>query len=401
MREDADEIEKEASLLSQKRAKEDQQKADQEREAQSGWRKKQEEEQMSKRPSTSCLVDPHTIYLPERTVSEWLQRQNVTSSDLNRHEEFQSQRMDGTCDWLMEQPYFSSWRNDKSPSPILCLYAPPGSGKSTLCSRAIESIEQSDPKAAVAYHFYRFDEPSRSLEVLQHFAYQLFRKYLSLHDSGDIFKDLANKVEVQGQVMPLQCTRDIIVMLVKAFPCTYFILDGLDEESASERWKDAETLVDFLRTLSREHPDAVRVWSSSQNVACVQEKFMAHCPLEIKDHLKADMMLYLSSEMAKLDLAQEERVSLLHSLKARAAGNFLWAHLMMRDLEKANSPADMTRIVAEGPTLDDYYTKFFERIEANDRSLAWYAFLVSCSNRVSHITVPAISSPWWPLLVVL
>lgn len=305
----------------------------------------------------------------ERTAYTWLKSEKVTSANINRQEEVQSQRMDGTCDWLVERPEYIAWKDRTTNFPVLLLYAPPGSGKSTLCSRIIQSIQQSDPAAAVVYHFYRFDESFKALEVLKHFAHQLLKKYLESSYSRDVLKDLVDKAE--GGV-GLCCTEEIIRLLVRHLPAVYLFLDGLDEESDSERWSEAEKVLDLLLTLTKEYPDTVSVWSSSQRVTCVSDRFKVYPSLVIADAIKNDTIFYLSSKINKLDISEDDKQSILCQLKDRAAGNFLWAKLMIRDLERANSPADMTRIVEDGPTLDDYYKRFFERLEVNDKSLAWY-----------------------------
>jgi len=227
----------------------------------------------------------------------------------------------------------------------------------------------SDPPIAVAYHFYRFDEPFKACEVLQHFALRLFHRYMHSNYSSDVLKDLAQKV--QGEMGPLRCAEELITSLVKNLPEVYFFLDGLDEESVGERWTEADTVLNVLLKLTQQWPNTVRVWISSQNADCIMTKFEAYPALDIKEEMKKDMIFYLSSEMENLEVCEADKESVLQNVDDGAAGNFLWAKLMIKDLKKANSPADMNRIVKEGPTLDDYFKKYFERLETNDRSLAW------------------------------
>lgn len=360
MEDDAKKMEEWAGILEKKKAKDEWEKMNQDRNSQWDWRKQQDDERM------------------KRTAYEWLQSAKVTLANIDRQEESQSQRMGGTCDWLIERPEYTAWRNRTTTPPVLLIYAPPASGKSTLCSRIIQSIQEADSAIAVVYHFYRFDEPFKALEVLKHFAHQLLKKYLESSYSRDVLKNLVDKAE--GGI-GLHCTEEIIILLVQYLPGVYLFLDGLDEASASETWIEAEKVLNLLLALTKRYPDTVRVWSSSQKVPCVSDKFKVYSSLHITDEMENDTIFYLSSEMDKLEFS-EDKQSILRNLKDRAAGNFLWAKFIIRDLKRANSPADMTRIVEEGPTLDDYYKRFFERILANDRSLACYAFaLVAFARR--------------------
>lgn len=311
--------------------------------------------------------------IPENVVCKWLRNQKVNATNLRRLEDFKYQKMDGTGAWLNDHTGFKAWLNRTSSSPVLRLHSVPGSGKSILCASAIRSVRESDPTRAVCYHFYRFsDEPFKAGDVLRHFAWQLFSKYLDSKHSMDVVKDLKQKV--QSELGPQECAEKIIAKLVKHIRSpVYFFLDGLDEESARDRWSEAMTVVKSLLELTKQSPNDVRIWNTSQNVDCVGKAFVAYPALDIKEEMEKDMVFYLTNEMKKLKICEEDRQSVLDQVDECAAGNFLWAKLMIRDLEKANSPADIKRMVKEGPTLDDYYKRYFVGLDAHDGSLAWCA----------------------------
>jgi hypothetical protein len=54
MKSDAEKMEEQANIIAQRKEKEEREKADRERDAQSGWRKKEEEEQMSMQSPALC-----------------------------------------------------------------------------------------------------------------------------------------------------------------------------------------------------------------------------------------------------------------------------------------------------------------------------------------------------------
>lgn len=284
----------------------------------------------------------------------------------------QSQRLSGTCDWILSNLKYSDWCEGNTQPPIIWLYAPPGSGKSTLCARIICSIQESDPKAAVAFHFYQFDKAYSAIETLRLLADQLFEK----HWNGSHSVPDEIHVKTQSSSSSLDNIRDFITILVKTLPKTYFILDGLDEECLGIRWTEAQAVLDFLVKLSSEYSGSVRLWCSSQNRSCIQDRLRQFTIFDIKGDIANDVTDYLSrriNELDGLEVPHNEQRTMLEKLKNRADGNFLWASLMMEALmEEASSIAEMRQFIEEGlpSSFDGYYQRIFRRIEAPHRSVA-------------------------------
>jgi hypothetical protein len=241
----------------------------------------------------------------------------------------------------------------------------------------MQLICDSDPKAAVVYHFYQHDLPCSGCEALRILAGQL----LECYDKG------SNQIDeelylTQRTACTLENVQKLIVMLVKRLPKTYFFIDGLDEEAATpKRWQETSAVVDFLIQLSMESPNTVRVWFGSQSRPCIDDKLKGHTTFDVKDQVKADVMLYLSHAMSysnpELDELGEAKDTMLEELQRRADGNFLWASCMIHALEDANSLTEMKEFVEHGlpKDLDDYYRSIFDRMKKSQQDLAWCVFL--------------------------
>jgi NACHT domain len=330
---------------------------------------------VSARPSLSS-ADHRPLAERCKQIRLWFNSCQLNEPNSERHRQNNRNREDGTCDWLTMNTLYSAWQRDVPNSPILWLCASPGFGKSIICSRAVQLIQDSDPNAAVVYHFYQHDQRFSAGETLRILAGQLLECYGK--SSNQIDDELYLKSQ-RTSCSP-ENVQEAITMLVKRLPKTYFFIDGLDEEvTPPTRWTKASTVLDFLILLSIASPDTVRIWFSSQSLPCISDKLGLHPTLDVKDQVRADVMHYLSHTMSRSnpDLDEEEKEEMLWKLQNRAEGNFLWARLMIKALQKqANNLGEMKQFIDRLPEdLDDYYRRIFSRIEQKSQQrLAWCVF---------------------------
>ncbi|KAF8532084.1 hypothetical protein JB92DRAFT_3104133 [Gautieria morchelliformis] len=316
-------------------------------------------------------------------LQEWNEANNCI-----RHRNNLNARQRGTCDWLARHSVYSGWQNGITNPSIFWLHSPPGFGKTFLCSHALQLIKDSDPHVAVTYHFYR-EEHHTGCETLRILAGQLLECY------GKHSTQVDEKLYLQTQrrTCSLENIQELITILVESLPRTYFFIDGLDQEvSPHSRWTEALTVLDFLVRLSMKSPDKVRIWCSSQSQPCIREKLKDVIMFDIKDQLgvRDDVTLYLSRVMSRyypeLDQEADEKDRLLEHLQKRVDGNFLFASLMIDDLEEeAGSLTDLQEFIKQGDlpkTWDDFYRKKFEKIAPPMRRLAYNVFaLVAFARR--------------------
>lgn len=194
-------------------------------------------------------------------------------------------------------------------------------------------IKEESGAGAMAYHFYRFDQLNFASETLRLLASQLLDEHWNR--THVISEEMYMKA--QQNVCSLEKAQELITMLVKLLPKSYFILDGLDEEClGSNRWIEAVTTIDFLVKLAKDSPDRVRLWYSSQYRPSINEKLKDCVVLDIKDEVKEDVSVYLSRanpEISELEISDTDKDTVLGGLQDRAEGNFLWASLMLKSLK--------------------------------------------------------------------
>ncbi|KAJ6623171.1 hypothetical protein B0H10DRAFT_825470 [Mycena sp. CBHHK59/15] len=367
--EDANQIEKLASILEATKGKEERQAAElerfkagmeraaaqRERQTQAAWREENQSDRQEER---------------YRHICAWLCCRQGNEENMRQHRAHKNSYLTGTCNWILQDPTYIEWHSGRSKPAILWVHAPPAAGKSILSSHVLEAIKQSDTVIAVAYHFYRFDQMNSASETLRLLAGHLFDHYWEL--KHEVMEEMYLKT--QRSVCSLESVQELITALVTVLPKSCFVLDGLDEECMGARWTEAATVLDFLINLAKDSPDRVWLWYSSQYRPCINEKLKAHPILDIKDEVKKDVSFYLSRvnpELNDLEVSDADLQGVLQDLQGRAEGNFLWASLMLQALKNTDSLTDMKEFAADGlpETLDDYYRRIFERFEKPQRSL--------------------------------
>jgi hypothetical protein len=294
---------------------------------------------------------------------------DTNAPNILRREKLIHNCLSGTCEWLLDHPDFVAWSSGTSSSPVLWLHGPPGSGKSTLCSSISHML--SSRLDTVAFHFCDFAQQYKPFEILRMLALQLLCKYWT--DSQNIPKELSDVAQATPSV--LENVQNMIKVLVKNQPKVYFLLDGLDEETTGERWKDTVDVLQFLIQLTNEFPAKVRVWCSSQPRPLIKTELEGYTDLDISVHVKKDIAFYLTKAIPEAEgLESLDKGKFLQSLQERAECSFLWASLMISELQGSpTSLREMKQLLERGlpSTLLDYYSLFFRRLKKPLRPLAW------------------------------
>lgn len=224
----------------------------------------------------------------------------------------------------------------------------------------------------VAFHFCDFAQPYKPFEILRMLGLQLLCKYWA--DKQDIPQQLCDVA--QATPSALENIQNMIKVLVKIQPKVFFLIDGLDEEITGERWKDTVDVLQFLIQLTKEFPSEVRVWCSSQPRPSIRKELDGYPDLDISAHVKKDIAVYLSKSIPEAEeLEPLDQGKFLQDLQQRAECSFLWATLMINELQGSpTSLREMKQFIERGlpSTLLDYYSLFFGRFKKSLRPLAWY-----------------------------
>ena len=361
LKEDADQIEKVAAIIEGQYAGRERVEASheryenrKERDEGSAWRKQMQSDRIR-------------TWLGGQTINESTFHRHRNNIDISRHPTGSS-----TCEWLFNDSQFQDWIQGTSSKPILWLFAGPGTGKSVLCSCAVEYARNLSGTQAECLHFYEFDNEHTAIVTARNLATQLFERYWLLNQ--DVPEDLQNVSQKSGA--DLSNVLDFVRILVTKLPKVFIFFDGLDEECTMARWKEASKIIEFVNLLAENFPKTVRIWYSSQDRPIIRGQFEKSLVLNIKEETRIAVEKHISLRVPGIcnpEVDQNTRTWILSELKQRADGNFLWASLMLKTIENEVSSFDeMELFIKEGlpKDLDAYYRRIIGRYEKRERELA-------------------------------
>lgn len=361
LKHDADEIDKLAEIIEGQYAGTERMEASlerrenrKERDEGSAWRKQMQSDRIRS-------------WLGGQTINESTLLRHRNNLDANRHATGSP-----TCEWLFKDPKFQDWIKGTSSQPILWLFAGPGSGKSVLCSHALEYMKNFGGAQAQCLHFCEFDNEHTAIVTARNLATQLFDRYWLLKQ--DVPEDLQSITQKSGA--DLTNVFEFIRVLVGKLSRVYIFLDGLDEECTMARWKEAIKIVEFVNILVDTSPKTVKVWYSSQDRPMIRQQLESHLVLNAKEQIRVAVEEHISLKVPGIcnpEVDQDTRTWILSELKQRADGNFLWATLMLKTIEnEVHSFDEMERFIKEGlpKDLDAYYRRIIAGYGKRERELA-------------------------------
>lgn len=163
------------------------------------------------------------------------------------------QKLDGTCDWILERPEFTRWASSEFPAgpKLLWIRGAPGFGKTILCARVIQAL-LATPATPTAYFFFSSDFESRSDPTV---AIRAWVSQLMSHDRRVFNLIYERWAAQQEQFAGRELVFQLLRALLQEIPGCTLILDGLDEcISTSEHRVPAGSysVRGFLQKIKRE-----------------------------------------------------------------------------------------------------------------------------------------------------
>ncbi|KAK3315619.1 hypothetical protein B0H66DRAFT_347658 [Apodospora peruviana] len=327
-----------------------------------------------------------------KEIKAWLGAQDDNNMNSGRYEQNLVDRHAGSGEWLFSHASFQQWldTSNKGMQSNLWLKGPPGTGKSFLCSTAIDKVSNRQPNdACCLYYFHRFDDQSgagsdggtgtRAAALL---VDQLFHHFWRL--------DKRVATPVSTYIMTVQKTVKSITAVARlilkhghqhAAPNTepvhlFVFLDGLDENKDAQS-RGTREIMGMFDGFEAEVPMILRVWISSRPTNFLNKCLENWPVISVEEGSKTDVEEFLKSALQELqndedmvDWTQEIEEKPLHDwvlskLQTRAKGNFLFARLMVSQLKdvaitvddiiefvKSSLPTDLTQIY--GRIFDQY-----------------------------------------------
>ncbi|KAL8736886.1 MAG: hypothetical protein Q9181_002226 [Wetmoreana brouardii] len=282
---------------------------------------------------------------PERDLSNLLDRQ-----------------MDGTCQWLTNDREYISWRAGvQDVAKLLWLSGQPATGKSTVAAHVIKQLD--DCNLDCNYFFFKHGDKSKSsvAALLRSLAYQMALTNPQVR--SEILSMHANGVTIDTDD---EKTLWRLMFLARIFrtdfhqPC-FWVIDALDECTDFSCFLPMLAKIDKkipLRVLMTSRPSSVIQTLSLQEKLSVLSKEVtteSSCR-DIRCVLEANMRLLPTDDPAACKM-------LITKILEKSNGCFLWATLVLKELETTHSEQQIQEVLDSVPSeMDSLYTRILENM---------------------------------------
>lgn len=294
------------------------------------------------------------------TLRKWLGVQGIPEDNLAA---IRSDRIQGTCETLLQAPEFDNWLESGLQCPhLLWMNAPPGSGKTFQSSFVIDHIQSRKDKCVYWFFEYR-DAQKRSLrKMLRSVAYQVAVQDPSYRQSLLQLQRTGTQV-ANGDANSLW--RNLLgSRLSKCQSRIYMVVDALDEADSSKTFLDLFASLGSVKT-NIQMLIVSRPLSSIRN--CIQRLRKKAPDMVITEmalnNNKDDIRLAAIEEMEDFPGDDDFKDEVIAEVVSRSEGNFLWASLVLKKVLQCHRQEDVKRVLSGTPDgMDQLYERMVEAI---------------------------------------
>ena len=286
--------------------------------------------------------------------------QFLSFPEMNRRRQEVNDAAEGTCGWILQDPKFIGWKQEKN--GVLWLTGKPGSGKSTLLKHIIKN---SDSEILLSFFFYeRGSKLQRTCRGLyQTFLHQLLFQYRDLvrqhvSDIVEKFEEAHRSYHGHGNdwVQQNNELQDFLRSCLLRILGTYeveIVIDALDECTP----EDILDLERFFKRLQVEQPSdghVLRLCITCRNYPLVKWTDGVEIGVDTRNHV--DIRTYIDRELKRLD-DTADRESIGNDIIERSNGIFLWVVLVLPAViwqHKAGFDVEQIRAYLQKRSIDLY-----------------------------------------------
>ncbi|RPB25116.1 WD40 repeat-like protein [Terfezia boudieri ATCC MYA-4762] len=299
-------------------------------------------------------------------IHQFLLSPDVTSTEADFYT-VQSKRLEGSCQWVTQQAWFTRWEQGEvdSNSEILWLNGHPGTGKSVISTYLIDQLKRSG-HSCYYYFFKSSDVPKRTLErCLLNMAYQIALAEPEVRGKLRYLRE--SQFNLVGAELLLLWQKIFVSSILpiyeqKRLPL-FLIIDALDET------ENSMAIFPLLHTLK--HIPNVRLCvTSRQSIEFTQQLNLLENKIKINNYTISqrdnidDITYLVKSTLSSLPLLEEVRVRIVNSVIQKAEGNLLWVSLVSKQMLKAgfNQESLLQVLQQVPPGMDQIYVDILAKM---------------------------------------
>jgi hypothetical protein len=298
--------------------------------------------------------------------------------DKKRIEDTKGGLLQDSYQWIFEHPDFQQWRDDKQ-SRLLWIKGDPGKGKTMLICGILDKmspltrLRNKESTTLLSYFFCQATDSriNNAAAVLRGLIYLLIDQQPSLvshvqkkynHAGKALFED-ANAWVALSEIFTS-------ILQNPSLKRTYLIVDALDECETN--------LPQLLNLVTRTALISPRVkWIiSSRNEPDIEARLrldnaQMRLSLELnEEHVSHAVEMFIDFKVSKLPLLTDDSTlqeTVRGQIYAKASGTFLWAALVLKELEPVES-WDVLDVLQEMPSeLEPLYDRMLRQVQQLQR----------------------------------
>ena len=283
-----------------------------------------------------------------------------------------AERHETSCEWILATPQYKVWTSCSTGSAdsLFWISAIPGAGKTVLSAFLVDHLRLSSAAdtSSVLFVMFKADDADKCtpLSAARTLTYQLFRSFN--FQNTMLVKALHERRKRSGKLQALdyQSLWELFCAHIDQAGTAVIVVDALDE------CKEATIFVDSLLRLSQ--AAHAKILITSRREATLATKLDKHTWLHFgAEENHQDISLYLNTKIASNStlsdpfvserLLQHLTMKLADYLLQRANGLFLWASLVLKEVESQMTVEDILRTVEElPPDLAETYKVILQKL---------------------------------------
>ncbi|KAL8697637.1 MAG: hypothetical protein Q9224_002209 [Gallowayella concinna] len=299
---------------------------------------------------------------------------NVFDAPEDDYDFFKDRWMPGSCEWVFSRSELLSWLCDSTAcSRILWAHGIPGCGKSVLSSYVIGQLQELG--YSCQYFFFRFgDHTKRTVNaLLRSLTYQAAVQLPELR--GVLHQMSGNTVKLdkaEGRTIWQKVFVSKLFKLRRQQPL-YWVIDALDECEAPQ------LLLNLVSSISSSQvPIRIMfVGRKTQVLSSALHRLDSSIPINhlAVDDAKEDLELYVTREVEYMRGDPRVKAHIIRTVCEKADGNFLWVHLVLKEILQCHTEAAIEQALGELPAdLEPLYQRMESALSKSarpgDRELA-------------------------------
>ncbi|KAL8848384.1 MAG: hypothetical protein Q9221_006583 [Calogaya cf. arnoldii] len=291
----------------------------------------------------------------------------VSETPEDDYDFFRDRWMPGSCEWIFSRPSFRSWLHDTtSASRILWVNGLPGCGKSVLSSFIIGQLQ--DKGYNCQYYFFRFGDHNKRTAnaLLRSLAYQVAMNLPELREQCQKLSEDGVKLEkAEGRTIWQKLFASKLCKIHSGEPL-YWVIDALDECEAPQ------TLLNLLSSVSSSKIP-LRMIFVGRKTQALSASFQRMDPTIQVDELSAndtkeDLNRYVENEIEYMRGDSGIKARIIQTVGEKANGNFLWVHLVLKEILQCHTEAAIEQALEEmPPDLEPLYHRMETALSKSSR----------------------------------